>query len=79
MLRYVTFPAKLTPMTPPHDQERYFDRVILLLLLALFLLTSPLRLWWAAADALWYAPYLLWGVIIFFAYWLQRRIDRHDH
>lgn len=66
-------------MTPPHDQERYFDRVILLLLLALFLLTSPLRHWWAADDAFWLAPYLIWAFIIALAFWLQRRLDRHDH
>lgn len=66
-------------MSAPHDHERFSDRVILLFLFALFLLTSPLRTWWAADDAFWLAPYLIWGVIIALAYWLQRRLDRHDH
>lgn len=66
-------------MRHPPDHERFFDRVILLFLLALFLLTSPLQHWWAADDALWLAPYLIWGLIIALAFWLQRRLDRHDH
>lgn len=66
-------------MSSPHDQERFADRVILLFLLALFLLASPLKSWWAADDTTWLAPYLIWGVIITLAFWLQRRLDRHDH
>lgn len=66
-------------MPNSHEQERFFDRVILLLLFALFLLASPLRDWWAADDSHWFAPYLLWGVVIALAYWLQRRINRHEH
>lgn len=66
-------------MSSPHDQERFSDRVVLLFLLALFLLASPLRHWWAADETTWLAPYLIWGVLIALAYWLQRRMDRHDH
>lgn len=66
-------------MSSPHDQERFSDRVLLLFLLALFLLASPLRNWWAADDTFWLAPYLIWGVIIALAFWLQRRLDRHEY
>lgn len=66
-------------MSSPHDQERFADRVILLFLLALFLFASPLKSWWAADDTTWLAPYLIWGAIIALAFWLQRRLDRHDH
>ncbi len=66
-------------MSSPHDHERFFDRAVLLFLLALFLLASPLKEWWAADDTTWLAPYLIWGTIITLAYWLQRRLDRHDH
>lgn len=69
----------LWPMPARHDHERFYDRVILLFLLALFLLASPLRHWWATEETTWLAPYLIWGGIIALAYWLQRRMERHDH
>lgn len=53
------------------------DKVILLLLFALFLLLSPLLNWWAADDSPWYAPYLIWSVIIVLAFILQRRSRRN--
>lgn len=67
-------------MALPTQQERQFDRVILLFLLALFLLASPFMHWWAADDSPWYAPYLLWGGLIAVMAWLQRRgrPERHD-
>jgi len=57
--------------------EPGFDRVILLLLLALFLLLSPLTEWWAADDSPWYAPYLLWALLIALTFWLRRTLERH--
>lgn len=58
--------------------SRYLDRVLLLFLLALFLLLSPVLEWWAADDAPWYGPYVIWGGLIALAFWLQRRMDRHE-
>ncbi len=66
-------------MSSPHDQERFSDRAVLLFLFALFLLASPLKSWWAGDDTFWLAPYLIWGAIIALAFWLQHRLDRHDH
>jgi len=60
------------------ESELYLDRVILLLLLALFLLLSPLIEWWAADDSPWYAPYLIWGVLILLTYRLQDYLKRHE-
>ncbi len=54
------------------------DRVILLFLLALFLLLSPINEWWAADDSPWYSPYLVWGLLIFLTYRLQRYLKRHE-
>lgn len=56
--------------------EPGFDRVILLLLFALFLLLSPIVGWWAADDSPWYAPYLIWGLLIAFTWRLRRYLDR---
>jgi uncharacterized RDD family membrane protein YckC len=60
------------------EHEQHLDRVILLFLLALFLLLSPIVGWWAADDSPWYAPYLIWGVLILFTYRLQRYLKRHE-
>ena len=54
-----------------------YDRVILLLLFALFLLLSPIIEWWAADDSPWYTPYLIWALLIALTYALQRTINRH--
>ena len=40
------------------------DRVILLLVFALFLFASPFTTWWAEAEPPWYWPFLLWGLLI---------------
>ena len=54
-----------------------YDKVVLLLLFALFLLLSPIIEWWGADDSLWYAPYLIWALLIALTYALQRYINRH--
>lgn len=60
-------------MRLPPDTGRHLDNTILLLLLALFLLVSPLVRWWAADDSPWYLPYLIWFGIIALVAWVQRR------
>ena len=59
------------------QNERLLDRVILLFLFALFLLLSPLVDWWSAYDSVWFAPYLIWLLLIGALYWLQRRRQAH--
>jgi hypothetical protein len=63
-------------MRLPTDSDIPLDRVILLLLLALFLLVSPLLDWWARDDAPWYLPYLIWSGLIALTWWLQHRAAR---
>lgn len=43
---------------------RGLDRLVLLLLLALFPLLEPVRHWWASGALPWYTPYLGWAVIV---------------
>ena len=57
--------------------ENIYDRVLLLLLFALFLLLSPMVEWWASDDSPWYAPYLIWALLIALTFWLQRKIRRY--
>ena len=59
-------------MAQIRETDRQRDKVILLFAFALFLLVSPLLVWWASDDSPWYLPYLLWLVIIVLAAWLQR-------
>lgn len=40
------------------------DRLLLVVLLALFMLLDPVRSWWAVAGLPWYVPYLGWGVLV---------------
>ena len=51
------------------------DKVLLLFLAFLFLLLSPLSHWWAADNAPWYLPFLLWFGVIVLAALLYRGPD----
>lgn len=50
-------------MRPRQTNDRR-DTSVLIALLGLFLLVSPLFLWWTSQSSLWYLPYLLWLLII---------------
>lgn len=50
--------------------------VVVLLVVVLVLLPPLLRLW-ITPEAPWYLPYLVWGLIIGLAFWLQRLLGRH--
>ncbi len=50
----------------------------LLFLFGLFALVSPFAYWWIAARPPWYAPYLLWLVLILLAAAVARRLKRHE-
>jgi len=60
------------------DNERHFDRAILLALFAVLLFASPLAHWWSALGAPWYLPYLLWLAVVLLGAWLQQRNPRYD-
>jgi hypothetical protein len=65
-------------MRTPSDKGRQSDLVILLFLFSLFLLTPPFVNWWANAVVPWFVPYLIWGLIIILAAWLQVRSRNDD-
>ncbi len=58
--------------------SRLVELTLIALLLAVLLLVSPLRQWWAALDGPWYAPYLLWAGLILLSAGLQHRLGRDD-
>jgi len=43
-------------------------------LLVLVLMLSPMTEFWAALDAPWYSPYIVWAIAIFIAWLLQRHL-----
>ena len=65
-------------MRAPSDKGRQSDLVILVFLFALFLMMPPFVTWWATAGLPWYAPYLIWSLVILLAAWLQARSRHHD-
>lgn len=65
-------------MNRNRELDQKLDRVIILFLLALFLLLSPITLWWAADNSPWYSPYLIWALLILLTYRLQRYLKRDE-
>ncbi len=51
-------------MSEDDGYSRGLDRVVILLLLALFFLLDPVRSWWASGNLPWYIPYAGWGGLI---------------
>ena len=55
------------------------DRLIILIVFALFVFASPFTDWWLTEDKPWYLPYVLWAMVIALAGWvLGRRGGGHD-
>ena len=46
------------------SRGRKLDRVALLLALSLLLFASPFTDWWASINPPWYAPFVLWGLVV---------------
>ena len=65
-------------MPSPPTVPKTTELTLAALLLVLLLLLSPLRQWWAALDAPWYAPYLLWAFAILLSAGLQTWLARVD-
>ena len=63
------------PHSPENTPSGYS---FLLFLFGLFALVSPFAYWWIAARPAWYAPYLLWLVLILLAAAVARRLKRHE-
>ena len=62
-------------MIRPPESDPPIDKVVLLVLTALFLFASPLIFWWTDSDSVWYLPYLLWLLIIGVGAWVFTRSD----
>ncbi|MCU7940194.1 MAG: hypothetical protein KZQ64_00055 [gamma proteobacterium symbiont of Bathyaustriella thionipta] len=63
-------------------QNQFYERVILLFIAGLFLLCSPARIFWAAKEMPWFAPYFIWLLLITLTWLLYRWLRSHgikDH
>lgn len=56
----------------------YIDRLILLLVAGVFLLSPTLLEWWSRPGTPWYGAYLIWLGFIALGYWVARHRDRHE-
>ncbi|MBW7861739.1 MAG: hypothetical protein KJZ96_05590 [Rhodocyclaceae bacterium] len=52
------------------------DKIVILFLFGILLFASPLVYWWASPAFPWYAPYLLWAILIGLIVLVQRH---HEH
>jgi hypothetical protein len=53
------------------------ERSLIMLAVILLLFVSPLTEFWAALDAPWFSPYLIWLVAIILSWSLQRSLRKH--
>ncbi len=53
------------------------ERTLIMLALIMLLFVSPLTEFWAALDAPWFSPYLIWLVAIILSWSLQRSLRKH--
>lgn len=65
-------------MASPEKNPKLIDHTVVAVMFILLLLLSPLTEFWAALDAPWYSPYLVWMVCIAASWWLQRNLKKHD-
>lgn len=75
MLRSVTKRGTVGGVDDGDANNVRLDLVVLVLALAIFLFATPFTAWWASAGLPWYAPFLLWAVLIA-AVALQQRLER---
>ncbi len=60
-------------------ESHIFERNLIAIILVLVLFLSPLTEFWAALDAPWYSPYLVWSLAILIAFLLQQSIKTDDN
>ena len=57
---------------------KHTELTVIAVLLVIVLFVSPLTEYWAALDAPWYSPYLVWSVAILISWLLQRFLKKHE-
>jgi len=57
---------------------RYLDAVIAVFLFAALIFVTPVLYLWTGSGAPWYAPYLLWLLVIVLSAWAWRQRAHHE-
>ncbi len=65
-------------MPQKQHQSNGIEFTIIAVMFILVLFLSPLTGVWAALDAPWYSPYLVWAIAIFLSWMLQHYLKQND-
>ena len=65
-------------MTTRKRRIRYLDAVLAVFLFAALIFVSPVLYLWAGPGAPWYAPYVLWLLVILLTAWAWRQRPQRD-
>lgn len=57
----------------------YTDRLLMVFILGIYLLSPTLLEWWTASHLSWILPYLIWGFLILLSYWIIRIKHRGNY
>ena len=64
-------------MSQPLTKMRVLESTVIAIIFVLLLLVSPVVDWWAGLRAAWYAPYLIWLIVILVTFLLQRYLKKN--
>jgi len=65
-------------MSQQQDHSKEIEYTVIAVVFILILFLSPLTGVWAALDAPWYSPYLVWTIAIFLSWMLQRYLKKNE-
>lgn len=60
------------PGTDPESITMYINPALLLLLALIFIFAPGIHDWVLSGGAAWYRPYIIWVLLIVYAWWSQR-------
>ena len=60
------------------ENPQIIERTWIAVLLVLVLFLSPMTEFWAALDAPWFGPYIVWAIAIGLSWFLQRYISKNS-
>lgn len=61
-----------------NNRRRGSDHSLLIFVLAMFLFSSPLNIWWSSMALPWYVMFAPWLLIVLLMAWNQLRQDHGD-
>ena len=65
-------------MARTNNHLKSTELTVIAVIAIIMLFVSPLTDYWAALDAPWYSPYLVWSIAILFSWLLQKYLNKHE-